>query len=495
MKEAVERLLSQRESPGHVVVVGDYDVDGVSSTALVMATLAACGISAEAILPHRQHDGYGLQPQHVDRAVAHGATLLLTLDCGTSAHREIALAMAAGLETIVVDHHLPGNGPLPEAILINPQQPQCSYPYPELAAAGLSFKLCLALAKAAGRSIPVEALLRIACLGTIADMVPLTGENRVIAALGLDAMKDTRSLGLLALFRNARIHPPFDASDVGFRVGPRLNAAGRIGSADGALELLTTRDADRAEELAEELERYNSERRATETRVVEEVEERLAARGALPPILVEWDEGWHRGVVGIAASRISRKYRRPTLLLQVADGSATGSGRSVPGIQLFDFLAQWESEYSRFGGHAQAIGLSISMGRIEGLRERWEHAAEVWPEETRRRRYEYELEVEPGAVDHELYRDLARLEPYGMANPQPMVRIGPMQSEQLRPFGNGHLRIFARGRDDRRLSLLGWNWADRADLFNGEFEAIGFVELDRFSNRPELRLVEVRPCG
>jgi single-stranded-DNA-specific exonuclease len=181
--------------------------------------------------------------------------------------------------------------------------------------------------------------------------------------------------------------------------------------------------------------------------------------------------------------------------LQVADGSATGSGRSVPGIQLFDFLAQWESEYSRFGGHAQAIGLSISMGRIEGLRERWEHAAEVWPEETRRRRYEYELEVEPGAVDHELYRDLARLEPYGMANPQPMVRIGPMQSEQLRPFGNGHLRIFARGRDDRRLSLLGWNWADRADLFNGEFEAIGFVELDRFSNRPELRLVEVRPCG
>jgi single-stranded-DNA-specific exonuclease len=260
-----------------------------------------------------------------------------------------------------------------------------------------------------------------------------------------------------------------------------------------------TRDADRAEELAEQLEQFNTERRATEARVVDEVEERIEARfvsrGALPPILVEWDEDWHRGVVGIAASRISRKYRRPTLLLQVEGTSASGSGRSVPGIQLFDFLAQWGDEYLRFGGHAQAIGLSVSMERMEELRERWEKAAEIWPEETRRRRYEYELEIQPGAVDHDLYRDLARLEPYGMANPQPMVRVGPMHSKELRPFGKGHLRVFAKGSDGRDLSLLGWNWADRAHEFEGEFEAIGFIELDRFSNRPELRLVEVRPYG
>ena len=492
MSEAVGLLLEQR-SDGLVMIVGDYDVDGISSAALVTATLGAVGVASEAVLPHRRFDGYGLQPQHVDRALERGATVLLTLDCGTTAYEAVGLAVASGLSVIVVDHHLPGEQSLPDAILVNPQQPTCLYPFDELAAAGLSLKLAMALCEEAQRDVPTEALLRIACLGTIADMVPLVDENRVIASLGLRALEKTRSLGLQAMFREARIQAPFDASDVGYRIGPRLNAAGRLDSAEPALELLLTRDPDRATKLAKELERNNSDRRAEELRVVEAAEARVEARDSIPPIIVEWDESWNRGVVGIAASRLARKFRRPTILLQVEGTEATGSGRSVSGIHLFDFLQRWSAELPRFGGHAQAIGLSLETGRLEGLRSEWEAAAEEWPAETRQRLYEYELQLEPGDIHLSLWREFAQLEPYGMANPKPLLRVGPMTQLRTRQFGKGHLRVWAEGRDRRKVTLLGWNWADRSDVFSGEFEVLGNLERDRYNGGVEIQIVEVRP--
>lgn len=494
MDRALELLVAARERRGLVAVVGDYDVDGITATALLLAALRACGLTAEPILPHRLRDGYGLQPAHVAEAVGRGASLLLTVDCGTNAHVPIADALAAGLEVVVIDHHLPDR-PLPPAVaLVNPRQENCPYPFRDLAAAGLALKVALALGARLGRELPVEALLRVACLGTVADVVPLLGENRVIAALGLKALAATRSRGLRALFRSAQVAAPLSATDIAFRIGPRLNAAGRLGSAEPALELLLTRDEERAVALAEQLERANAERRQEEERVVEEASARVAARAVLPPLIVEWSPDWHRGVVGIAASRLVRALRRPALLLAVDGEVAVGSGRSVPGLALHSFLAGWAGELERFGGHSQAVGLSVRSERLLGLREAWEAAAGAWPPELLGRTQVYELNLAPRHVTATLLAHLAQLEPYGEGNPRPVLRVGPLTlSGTPRSFGRGHLRALASGEDGSRVRLLGWAWEARRDRLKGAFEVLATLEPDRLTGEPVLHLVDARP--
>ncbi|MEM8964458.1 MAG: single-stranded-DNA-specific exonuclease RecJ [Acidobacteriota bacterium] len=495
---AIERLAEARERGERVAIVGDYDVDGVTGTALLVAVLGACGIETEAILPHRVHDGYGFQPHLVDRALETGCGLIVTVDCGTTSVAAAEKAVAVGLDVVVTDHHLPGEARLPdEVVLINPRQDGCGYPFDELSGAGLAFKLALAAAERLGRSFAVERLLRIACLGTIADLVPLVDENRVIAKIGLGELAKTPSPGLQALIQVARIKPPFSTEDVGFRLGPRLNAPGRLDSADHALDLLLARDHARAKELAEQLDTWNRERRDTEKRVVDEALEMVEARESLPPIVVAWSDTWHRGVVGIAAGRLARRLHRPTILLAVDGASATGSGRSLEGVHLHGFLTQWEDELERFGGHAHAIGMTAEVAELERLRPLWEEAAaedETWMATIARRRHEYELAVDSCDVGDALVDDLARLEPHGQGNSRPLVRVyGPLEVIGTpRLFGRGHLEAMARGEDGGAVRLLGWDWAEKRDRLLGSFEALGFVERDRY-DRVGLRLVDVRP--
>ncbi|MDX1384651.1 MAG: DHH family phosphoesterase, partial [Thermoanaerobaculia bacterium] len=327
MEAAVARLLRAKESGERVAVVGDYDVDGVTGTALLVVVLGACGIDVEAVLPHRLRDGYGFQETQVEKAATLGCSLVVTVDCGTTSTPAVLAAERAGIDVIITDHHIPAADLPRHAIQINPRQEGCGYPFAELSGVGLALKLAQAVARASGREVPVAALLRVACLGTIADLVPLVGENRVIAALGLEALRRTRSCGLRALIRSAGLTPPFQADDVGFRLGPRINAAGRLRSPDEALELLLTRDPDRAEALAAELEACNQERRDQEQKVVDEAREMVLERDPLPGIIVAWSPGWHRGVVGIAASRLAREFHRPALLLSADEEIAVGSGR------------------------------------------------------------------------------------------------------------------------------------------------------------------------
>ena len=493
MDRALDLLLQARQDGRAVAIVGDYDVDGVSATALLLAALRACGLHADAILPHRLVDGYGLQPSHVDEAVRRGVAVLLTVDCGSNAHAPVEQALAAGLQVVVVDHHLPDR-PLPPAVAhVNPRQEGCPYPFRDLAAAGLALKLALALGQRLGRQLPVEALLRIACLGTVADMVPLRGENRVIAALGLRALGATRSRGLQALFRQAQVAAPLSATDVGFRIGPRLNAAGRLGSAEPALELLLTRDDERALLLAEQLERLNGDRQRQELQVVEEATARVAARALLPPVIVEWSADWHRGVVGIAASRLARAFRRPALLLAVDGELATGSGRSIPGVGLHDFLLPWAAQLERFGGHAQAVGLTARTAQLEELRAGWEAAAARWPADVFAAAQSYELELAPRHVNRDLLRQLQQLEPHGEGNPRPLARVGPLRLQgATRTFGRGHLRAPCAGLDGSRVRLLGWGWEARAAELAGDFEVLATLEADRLTGEPELHLVDAR---
>lgn len=493
LREAVDRLVAAHGKREAVAVVGDYDVDGVSASALLVAVFELCGLAVHSILPHRLREGYGFQPLHVDRAAENHCRLIVTVDCGVSAMAAVSYAHDRGIEVIITDHHLPGEDLPLGAIVVNPRQADCMYPFPDLAGVGLAFKLALGLCQVLGRTAPLESLLRMACLGTIADVVPLRGENRVIASLGLVALGTTKSLGLRALMESAGLRPPLSAADIGFRIGPRLNAAGRLSSPERALELLLTRDADRAQELARDLEAQNRLRQDEESLVVEQARQQIGAMAALPNAIVAWSREWHRGVVGIAAGKLARELSRPVILLAIDQDSATGSGRSIPALDLHELLQPLEFLMERFGGHSQAVGMTIQVGRLEELRESIGLASKALPAEMFKKRLDYDIELAPGEVDDDLLRELSRLEPHGAGNPQPLLRVGPLRLAGLpRHFGKGHLSAAANGPNNSRVNLLGWRWQERSADLQGEFEILAHLERDGYRQQPVLKLLDAR---
>lgn len=497
LEAAVERLKRASEAGEGVALVGDYDVDGVSGTALLAAVLRARGMEVKTILPHRMREGYGFQPTHVDEAVAGGCSLVVTIDCGTTSHGAVEKALDAGLDVVITDHHLPGE-PLPEAvILINPHRPDSSYPFPELSGAGLAFKLALAFAEATpGRRFEAGALLRIACLGTIADLVPLVDENRVIAKLGLEQLEQTKSKGLRALIDVARIRPPFTTEDVGFRLGPRLNAPGRLDSAEPSLELLLSRDSRRARHLATILDARNRERQEWERRVADEARQAILAKPRLPTFAVAWSESWHKGVVGIAAGRLARELNRPVLLLARDGDTATGSGRSIPGIHLFDFLDPWRPRLVRFGGHAQAVGLTAEVARLEELEAEWQGVADRdWSDRVAVKEHHYELELSAREAGETALGAMGELEPFGQGNSRPLLRIrGPLRVDgSPRMFGRDHVEAQLVAEDGGRIRVIGWGWQKRMADLRGGVEILGYLELDRYRGQPVLRLLDSRP--
>lgn len=505
LPEAVARLVAARDAGEKVALVGDYDVDGVSGTAMLTAVLSACGVGNEPILPHRMTEGYGFQAVHAERAHELGCSVLVTIDCGTNSVDAAARAVELGLDVIVTDHHLPSpetegesTGGLPKGVLlVNPRRADCLYPFVELSGAGLAFKLALAFAEAAGRPVDPTRLLRIACLGTIADLVPLRGENRVIAALGLKALEQTSSVGLRALIEVAGVKRPYRTDDVGYRLGPRLNAPGRLDSADAALELILSRDPMAARKLAQDLDARNRERQEWERNAATEAREmflsQAQARGDMPCILVGWSEAWHRGVVGIAAGRIAKEFNRPTLLLSVEGESATGSGRSIQGFHLHGFLDRFRARLPRFGGHEQAVGLTVPSAELDDLQSRLEEAAEEWRDLVSEKTYEYEIDFEAVDVGPDVLKQMQRLEPFGVGNSRPLVRVrGPLRlAGPPRIFGRGHLSARALAPDRARINLLAWGWADRADRFARPFEVLGFLEHDPYRG-VVLRIVDAR---
>jgi len=496
LSAAVERLAAARRRSEKVAIVGDYDVDGIAATALLAATLRSDGVEVETVLPRRDCEGYGFQPVHVERAAAAGCRLLVTVDCGIQSFEGAGAAARRGLDLIVTDHHLPGAELPRPALIVNPRQPGCSYPFRDLTGAGLALKLAVAYLERAGREVPWPALLRIACLGTIADVAPLVGENRVIAALGLAALADARSPGLRALLGAAGVQPPVRAADVGYRIGPRLNAAGRLGAPDPALEVLLTRDPTRAAELVEQLGRWNAERQAHEATILSEARAEIGRRGGLPPVVVAWSEGWHKGVVGVAAGRLARELHRPVLLLAVEGELATGSGRSVEGISLHGFVEPVADQLERFGGHDQAIGLTARKGALVGLRSSLEEAAATWDESLLTPRLEYDDELDPDELVEDLWSTAPGLEPFGAGNPEPLFRIGPLRAAAPpRTFGNRHLSVRVAAGTRGLVDLVGWGWAERGQDWSRPFEVLAHLDRDRMRGGLALRLVDARPVA
>jgi single-stranded-DNA-specific exonuclease len=418
--DAVALILRHVAAGSRITVHGDYDVDGVCATALLLGALRRLGADADSFLPSRVDDGYGLSEATVERLAARGTRLLVTVDCAITAVEEVARARRLGLDVVVTDHHRPrADGSVPDAPIVHPSLG--GYPCPDLCAAGVAYKLAQALALAAGEDpAGADDDLDLVALATIADLVPLYGENRRLVRAGLRALASTGKPGLRALMRIARVDPSgLDASSVGFRLAPRINAAGRLYRADAGVELLLTRDEARAAAIARELDAANAERRFTEQRILFEAEAQVRELGERPAYVLA-GEGWHPGVIGIVASRIAERHHRPAILIALdpADRTGTGSGRSIPSFDLLGALHVAAPLLERYGGHRAAAGLTIDATRVEELREAFEaHAAASLRPEDLVARERVDAIVGGCHLGLALADELAQLEPTGMGNP------------------------------------------------------------------------------
>jgi single-stranded-DNA-specific exonuclease len=492
LDRAVERLTRAIRGGETMLVHGDYDVDGICSTTLTVKTIHALGGKAIPFIPRRLLDGYDLTDAGVRAAKAAGATVVVTCDCGTSAHRPIAELQASGIDVIVTDHHLPG-GPLPSAYaVLNPKRPGCQSPDKDLAAVGVAFKLALALTRAmGGNENPVLGMLDLVALATIADVAPLKGENRVLVRYGLKLLNDAQRPGIRAMVRAAGLEGrPLTSGRIGFVLAPRLNAAGRLGSALRGVDLLLAANEDEANPIARELEELNAKRqdidRATLIRA-RGLAEQLDLPSTFGIVLAE--EGWHPGVIGIVASRIVEEFGRPTVLIALEGGEGKGSGRSISAFDLHGGLSDCRDLLKRFGGHRSAAGVTIAAERVPEFAARFNAvAASRLTEDDLVPELRVDLELPLDEATDELEALLRHMEPCGMGNPSPLfVANGVTIAAPPRVVGRDGLRLVLRG-NGRELVALGWGMGPRArEVDEGAVVDVAF-RLERDEYRGESRL-------
>ena len=505
MEAAVGRIVRAVERGEPIACYGDYDVDGVTSTTLLSGFLQAVGAEVSTYVPHRLVEGYGLNAAAVQRLAGEGARLIVTLDCGITSVAEVAEAARLGVDVVVVDHHtVPVELPAASAIL-NPHQAGCAYPSKHLAAVGVTFNLALALRRRLrergrfGSSRPEPNLreaLDLVALGTVADVVPLVEVNRLLVRFGLVELGKARRQGIRALLRVAGVATgEVTAAQVGFRLGPRINAAGRLDDAGRGVRLLSTSDPAAADALAEELDRENRARQVIERQMLEEAladAALLVAGGARGLVLSR--PGWHPGVVGIVAARVVERFHRPAVLVGVAGGVGKGSGRSIERFHLHEALSACSGHLQRFGGHRHAAGVTIDPGAIAAFREAFElHAASVLRDEDLVPRTRIEGWVDGAMLDERAATDLERLAPFGAGNPEPVfgLRVRPSRARQVGAAGI-HLKLVLADRD-----AIAFQLGDRLALCSGPVEAavsVGFDDWDGM-RRLQLRVRDLRAAG
>ncbi|MEZ0327936.1 MAG: single-stranded-DNA-specific exonuclease RecJ [Fimbriimonas sp.] len=441
---ARDAILGAKERGEVIFVHGDYDVDGVTSAAIFDRFLKKIGCNVVTHVPHRMKEGYGIHTSAVDVAIAAGAKLFLTCDCGSSAIEQIKKARAAGMTVVVTDHHTIGVEKPDAQAFINPHREDSVYPFQELSGAGVVFKLCAGLARDLGFELShyYRAYLDLACLGTIADVMPLVGENRIIARHGLERLRETKKIGLQALMARAEVDlsKPLTNYHIGFVLGPRLNAAGRVDDAAKALQLLIEQDPEAASQLADMIETANTERRAEQQRIIEEAIEQVEETEAHKRwVVVACKEGWHSGVVGIVASRLVEQYYKPAFVLthDPVSGLVKGSARSIPGFHLADAIRANIHLFVGGGGHAMAAGCSFEHENLEAVCEALHTFAQgCLTEEDMVPTVRVDIEVAPKELTLKTAQDLAMMEPYGVANPEPVFLARDTTLLELKPCKN-----------------------------------------------------------
>ena len=454
---AVTRLAAAIERKESILIYGDYDVDGTMAVIILKTAIELCGGAADFHVPHRLREGYDMRDDVIERAAAAGVRLSVSVDMGIRAFAPAETARRLGVDLIVTDHHLPGPDGVPQAFaVVNPNQEGCAYPYKQLCGAGVAFKVAQGLMErrieAKDRERFLRSFMKVVAIATIADAVPLTGENRVFASLGLDALRRAVNPGLKALLEVAQIsaNRPPTAGEVGFRIAPRINAAGRMDVARDVIELFSVKDPARARELAAKLDQLNTDRQEEERKILRAVEERFTGDPTLCDaycIVVDGD-GWHRGVIGITATRIVERYNRPTIVIAREGDEAFGSGRSIRAFHLLEAVESCSKLFSRYGGHSHACGFAMPAANVPELRTRLDEFArgKLTPAD-----FDPVLDVDAelglGDVTPELFQALEVLEPYGMGNPEPVFAARGVQlTAPPRILKDKHIKLKLRAR-------------------------------------------------
>ena len=464
MREAVARLEQAIDNQEPILIYGDYDVDGTTGTAVLLRALKLLGAQTGFHVPHRFTEGYGIQQAALERARNEGYKLVVSVDCGIRAHEPLYWARDNGLDVIITDHHLPDGdqGSPPALAVLNPNQVGCNYPDKHLAGVGVAFKLVHALFRERGRESQVAAFMKIVAIGTVADVAKLVGENRAIVALGLKDLAKARNPGLRALMEVAGCGDGkgMTAYDLGFRLGPRINAAGRMDAAKAVVELFDTRDTEEARRLAIHLDTRNEERKVVQQQIIDLAVAELADNGKPGShVAVIAGEGWHRGVIGIAASKIAERINRPCVVFSIEGDVAHGSGRSIAAYHLLDGLTSRADLFEKFGGHSHAAGVTIRPERIDQLRERLnQHAASCLTADDLEPSVTIDLELRAEDVTFGLTKELQSLEPYGAGNARPVFcsRGLRLVSEPV-VMKDRHLKMRLAGANNRPLEALWWN--------------------------------------
>jgi single-stranded-DNA-specific exonuclease len=472
MPEAVERVLRAIDQREPILIYGDYDVDGTTGTAVLLRALRMLGATAGFHVPHRFTEGYGIQQPALEKAANDGYKLVVSVDCGIRAHEPLVWARDNGLDIIITDHHLPDEdeGSPPALAVLNPNQHGCDYPDKSLAGVGVAFKLVHALFRERGKESAVPGFLKMVAIGTVADVAKLVGENRAIVALGLSDLPRTVNPGLRALIEIAGCGDDSEmtAYDLGFRIGPRINAAGRMDAARAVVELFEAKEPEEARRLAEHLDTRNRERMDAQREIFNRAIEEFESSGpdmSLCYAAVIAGDGWHRGVIGLAASKIAERLNRPCVVISLDGDTGHGSARSIEAYHLFDGLTSCRELLEKFGGHSHAAGLSIRRDRIADFRRRLnEHAASCLTEDDLAPSLSIDAELDANELGFQLSQDLRALEPFGAGNPRPVFvtrNFRVLSEPQI--IKEQHLKLRVSGANTRPMEAIWWRGVEEVE--------------------------------
>ncbi|WP_434797563.1 single-stranded-DNA-specific exonuclease RecJ [Terrisporobacter vanillatitrophus] len=495
MKKATERIKKAIENKERIYIYGDYDVDGVSSTSILYIYFKSIGYPVKYYIPNRLEEGYGINEDAIRKINNDGCDLIITVDCGITSVNEVELANELGIDVIITDHH-ECQSDIPNAYaIVNPKQEDCNYPFDMLCGCGVAFKMIQALTDEEEFKTSMFDYLEVVTLATICDIVPLIDENRIIVKNGLKLMKEGKNLGLRELIKVCGIETSkIGSSHIGYSVGPRINASGRLGYSYLGVQLFTTDFEDEAKEIANILETKNIERQMIESKMYKEAEDVISSNENYKDdkVLVVAKEGWQHGIIGIVASKLTEKYYKPTILLTIEDGEATGSARSIKGFSIFDALVSCKDLMNKFGGHEQAAGLALDAENIEDLRKRVNEIADYnLNKEDLIENVKVEYELEEESVTLGLVDDLHKLEPFGLSNPSPRFIIRDLLLTNIYKMGKNkqHLKLICE--NEKPYECIGFNMAYLADNFQegDKIDVLFQVDENNFNNERKLQFL------
>ena len=490
MEIAVKRIVKAIENKEKIMIYGDYDADGITSITVLKKYLNEIGLKTGEYIPNRLNEGYGLNKDAISKIYNDGYRLMITVDCGISGLEEVEYANSLGIEIIITDHHEPAEK-LPEAIaVIDAKRKDNKYPFNQLAGVGVVFKLIQAISK----ELKLEEkeylkYLDLVCIGTISDIVPLVDENRVIAKLGLKLIEKTKNIGLKTLLNIADLRK-IDSTAISFGVAPRINACGRMGFQEEALQLFLTEDSEKATTIAKRLVQFNQERQAKEKQIFEEVIEKIEKDDKDKKCIVLAEENWHHGVIGIVASKITEIYYKPSILICLEGDKGKGSGRSVPGFDLYTALTKCSDYIEKFGGHSMAIGITIKKENFEKLKETIEKYAQESNISDIMPIINIDKEINLKNINIEEVKSLELLEPFGEANKMPLFLLRNLKIDSIRALSGGkHLKLTLK-QDNNIVDAIGFNMGDLSKeyLLGDKVDVVGTIEINSFGNKENIQI-------